>query len=167
MQQMNILIVLAAAVIPMIIGFIWYNPKVFGTAWMKASDMTEEKAKGANMAVVFGLTFVFSFLLAFILQTLVIHQFSLLGVLANEPGIFDPTSENGKWLVDFMAKHGNNFRTFKHGALHGTMAGLLIALPIIGTNALFERRGFKYIAINVGYWTICLALMGGTLCAFV
>lgn len=167
MQQMNILIVLAAAVIPMILGFIWYNPKVFGNAWMKASDMTEEKIKSSNMALILIVTFVFSFLLAFILQTIVIHQFSLLGVLANEPGIMDPTTENGKWLVDFMAKHGNNFRTFKHGALHGTMAGLLIALPIIGTNALFERRGFKYIAINAGYWTICLALMGGTLCAFV
>lgn len=167
MQQMNILILLAAAVIPMILGFIWYNPKVFGNAWMKASDMTEEKIKSSNMALILIVTFVFSFLLAFILQTIVIHQFSLLGILANEPGIMDPTSENGKWLVDFMAKHGNNFRTFKHGALHGTMAGLLIALPIIGTNALFERRGFKYIAINAGYWTICLALMGGTLCAFV
>ena len=164
---MNILILLAAALIPMILGFIWYNPKVFGNAWMKASNVTEEKIKSSNMALVLIVTFVFSFLLAFILQTIVIHQFSLLGILANEPGIMDPTSENGKWLVDFMAKHGNNFRTFKHGALHGTMAGLLIALPIVGTNALLERRGFKYIAINAGYWTICLALMGGTLCAFV
>jgi hypothetical protein len=167
MVKMNILIVLATAVIPMILGFIWYNPKVFGNAWMKASDMTEEKIKSSNMALILIVTFVFGFLLAFILQTIVIHQFSLLGILANEPGIMDPTSENGKWLVDFMAKHGNNFRTFKHGALHGTMAGLLIALPIVGINALFERRGFKYIAINTGYWTICLALMGGTLCAFV
>lgn len=167
MVKMNILIVLATAAIPMILGFIWYNPKVFGNAWMKASDMTEEKIKSSNMALILIVTFVFGFLLAFILQTIVIHQFSLLGILANEPGIMDPTSENGKWLVDFMAKHGNNFRTFKHGALHGTMAGLLIALPIVGINALFERRGFKYIAINTGYWTICLALMGGTLCAFV
>lgn len=164
---MNILILLAAAVIPTILRFIWYNPKVFGNAWMKASDMPEEKIKSSNMVLILIVTFVFSFLLAFILQTIVIHQFSLLGILANEPGIMDPTGENGKWLVDFMAKHGNNFRTFKHGALHGTMAGLLLALPIVGTNALFERRGFKYIAINAGYWTICLALMGGTLCAFV
>lgn len=39
MQQMNILILLAAAVIPMILRFIWYNPKVFGNAWMKASNI--------------------------------------------------------------------------------------------------------------------------------
>jgi hypothetical protein len=44
------------------------------------------------------------------------------------------------------------------------MIGLLIVLPIMGTNALFERKSFKYVLINVGYWTISLALMGGILC---
>jgi hypothetical protein len=28
----NFLIILLAAIVPLIIGFIWYNPKVFGTA---------------------------------------------------------------------------------------------------------------------------------------
>ena len=37
---------------------------------------------------------------------------------------------------------------------------------VIGINALFERKGFKYIAINAGYWILCLGLMGGVLCAF-
>jgi hypothetical protein len=45
--------------------------------------------------------------------------------------------------------------------------GLFFALPVMGTNALFERKGFKYIAINVGYWTVTLALMGGVICHFV
>ena len=58
------------------------------------------------------------------------------------------------------------FRTFKHGALHGTMAGIFIALPILGTNALFERKGWKYILINTGYWTVTLAIMGGIICQF-
>ncbi|MFY9309226.1 MAG: DUF1761 domain-containing protein [Bacteroidia bacterium] len=69
-------------------------------------------------------------------------------------------------IKDFLAKYGNNFRTFKHGVFHGVMAGFTIALPILGTNAMFERKGFKYIAINVGYWIVCLALMGGVICAF-
>ena len=47
-----------------------------------------------------------------------------------------------------MADYGDAFRTFKHGALHGTIAGIFIALPIIGTNALFERKSAKYIFIN-------------------
>jgi hypothetical protein len=46
------------------------------------------------------------------------------------------------------------------------MGGLTLALPIIGINALFERRGFKYIAINVGYWVVSMAIMGGIICQF-
>ena len=38
----NIPVVLGAALIPTIVGFIWYNPKVMGEAWMKAAEMTEE-----------------------------------------------------------------------------------------------------------------------------
>jgi hypothetical protein len=65
-----------------------------------------------------------------------------------------------------MNLKGNDFRTFKHGALHGFFSGLFIALPILGTNALFEQKGWKYILINVGCWTITLALMGGLLYAW-
>ena len=67
----------------------------------------------------------------------------------------------------FMADYGTAFRTFKHGALHGTIAGLFIALPIIGTNALFERKSAKYIFINSGYWIVTLAIMGGIVCGWV
>ena len=44
------------------------------------------------------------------------------------------------------------------------IAGLFFALPIIGVISLFERKGFKYIAIHAGYWTLTLTLMGGILC---
>jgi hypothetical protein len=44
--------------------------------------------------------------------------------------------------------------------------GLFFALPVLGTNALFQHKGFKYIVINVGYWIITLALMGAVICQF-
>lgn len=168
MLQPNLLIVLLAALIPLVMGFIWYHPKVFGNAWMKAADINEEKMKGANMALIFGLTFLLSFFLAFALQFVTIHQFHLGSIVMNEPGIrdFDATSEAGKMVSDFMTRYGTNFRTFKHGALHGTISGILIAFPIVGVNALFERKGGKYIFINAGFWTVCMALMGGVVCAF-
>ncbi len=165
-MSVNFLIILLAALVPMILGFIWYNPKVLGTAWMNAAGVNEDKMKGANMALIFGLSFFFSFLLAMSLQFIVIHQWSFYSILANEPGIRDPSSEMGKMAADFMGHYGNNFRTFKHGAFHGTITGIMLALPILATNAMFERKGFKYIAINGGYWIICLALMGGVICAF-
>jgi hypothetical protein len=63
-----------------------------------------------------------------------------------------------------MAVHGEDFRTFRHGVFHGILAGIFIALPIIGTNALFERKSTKYILINAGYWIVTLGVMGGIIC---
>lgn len=165
-MKVNFLIILVAALVPLVVGFIWYNPKIFGNAWKNAANVTDEQMKGANMALVFGLSFFLSFLLAMSVQFMVIHQWSIYSILANEPGINDPTSEISLTIMAFMEKYGSNFRTFKHGAFHGVLAGIMVALPIMGTNAMFERKGFKYIAINGGYWIVCLALMGGIICAF-
>lgn len=165
-MEFNLVISVLAALIPMVLGFIWYNPKVFGTAWMNVCGFTEEDLKGGNMALIFVLSYVLSFFLASFVQTYVIHQFGVFQVLMENPDVLVEGTEAYKYAQDFMADHGDNFRTFKHGALHGTMMGILVALPILGTNAMFERKGFKYIAINVGYWTVCLALMGGVICQF-
>ncbi len=165
-MHVNFLIILLAALVPMVMGFIWYNPKVLGKAWMHAAGMTEEKMKGSNMALVFGLAFLFSFFLSMAMQFMVIHQFHLYSILMNEPGMKDPNSEVSMMVKGFMEKYGTNFRTFKHGALHGALGGIMIALPIIATNALFERKSAKYIAINAGYWIVTMTLMGGVICAF-
>jgi Protein of unknown function (DUF1761) len=165
-MQPNFLILLLAALVPMVMGFIWYNPKVLGTAWMNASGLTEEKMKGANMPVVFGVSFLLSFFLAFGLQFIVIHQWGAQSSMMTDKSITDPSTELGGYFANYMMKYGHTFRTFKHGALHGTMTGILMALPILGTSALFERKGGKYIFINVGYWTITMALMGGIICQF-
>ena len=53
MEFMNPLSLLVAAVSALVVGFIWYNPKVFGNAWMKAAGMTDEQVKGGNMAKIF------------------------------------------------------------------------------------------------------------------
>ena len=53
--------VLVAALSSFAIGGIWYNPKVFGTAWMKDSNLTQEQIKnGASPAKIFGFTALFS-----------------------------------------------------------------------------------------------------------
>lgn len=165
-MKFNWLILLLASIIPMIIGFIWYNPKVFGTAWMKACGFDAEKMKGANMGMIFGLSFLFSFFIAMSLQFVVIHQNHVWSIFANDPGMKDPNSAVSLYVKDFMDKYGNNFRTFKHGALHGVLAGMFLIFPMIAINALFERKGFKYIFINAGYWIVCFAIMGGIICAF-
>jgi hypothetical protein len=165
---MNTLLTLfLSALIPLIVGFIWYHPKVFGAFWMRVSGVTEEKMKTGNMPLIFILTYVLGFLISAALMSMVIHQMHIFSILADTPGIHDPESEVGKYFSDFMAKYGSNFRTFKHGAFHGTLMALFFVTPIISINAMFERRGFKYIAVHAGFWIVSLALMGGVVCQFV
>ena len=160
MIEINWLALLAAAVSTFIVGFIWYNPKVFGTAWMNETGMTEEKAKGANMALTFGMALVFAFMLSIVLQMNVIHQFGAQSAAEGIKGV-DPSV-----LQNYFDAYGNTYRTFGHGALHGLVFGIFVALPILGTNALFEMKSWKYIFINAGYWMVNLMLMGGIICAW-
>lgn len=158
MEHVNLWAIPLAAVAALVVGFIWYNPKVFGNAWMKASGMTEEKMKGGNMLAIFGLALLFAVMLASALMQMTNHQFGAQSLVGGDPSTALPS------YAAFMADYSSAFRTFEHGALHGVLAGIFVALPIIGTNALFERKGAKYIFINVGYWIVTLAVMGAILC---
>ena len=164
-MKFNYLIIAVAAIVPLIMGFIWYNPKVFGEAWMKECNFSIETMKKPN-PIVFLWSFLLSYLIAFELSTIVIHQFGFFSILFDEPGLHEAGTEINAYAADFMAKYGTNFRTFKHGALHGSIVALLIVIPIFGTNAIFEKKSFKYVMINGGYWIVSLALMGGILCQF-
>ncbi|MBL7881137.1 MAG: DUF1761 domain-containing protein, partial [Chryseobacterium gambrini] len=77
MIQINYWAVFAAALVPLIMGFIWYHPKVFGKAWMKEVGLTEEKMKG-SMIGVFIFSIMLSALMALFLQFVTIHQFGAL-----------------------------------------------------------------------------------------
>jgi hypothetical protein len=59
----NFLIIALAALVPTIMGFIWYHPKVMGTAWQKATGLSDEAIKNANMPLIFGVSLLLSFLL--------------------------------------------------------------------------------------------------------
>jgi hypothetical protein len=166
MLEFNYWIIPIAALIPMIIGFIWYHPKVVGTAWMNESGMTDEKVKGGNMPLIFGVSYLFSCMLALAMMGLTIHQMGFQSMLMEQPGFGQEGSEIYTFFHETIAKYGQDFRTFKHGALHGFVGGLFIALPILATNALFERKSWKYIWINAGYWAITMMLMGGVVCQF-
>lgn len=164
----KIWMVFVAALVPMIVGFIWYNPKVFGNTWMKAASMTPEKIQGGNMPLIFGLSYVMSILLAFFLliSGFIIHQTGLYGLFSNLEGVNEAGSASYQQFQDLQAQFKDMHRTFGHGALHGTLMGIGFALPILATNAMFERKGLAYVLVNGGYWILTLALMGGVLCAF-
>lgn len=160
MEYLNPLAMLVAAISALVVGFIWYNPKVFGNAWMQAAGMTNEQIKGGNMAKIFGLALLFAFMLSTALPGIVIHQMGAFSLMGGDPSAALPSYEA------FVSDYSDAFRTFKHGVLHGVLAGVFMALPILGINALFERKSAKYIFINGGYWIVTLGIMGGIICAW-
>lgn len=163
MININFLVAALAALIPLLTGFIWYNPKVMGNAWMKETGLTPEDGKKVNMAKIFGLTYLFSFMMAVLLHTITIHQFGVQSALL-APDLMKDGTELHSYFADFMSKYGHNYRTFKHGALHGSILAIFIIMPVVGINVLFEQKRFKYIWIHTGYWVLTLALMGGVIC---
>lgn len=164
-MEMNFYVFFLAALVPLILGFIWYGP-LFGNAWMNEMGFTKESLEGQNMVLTFILSYVFSVFIALFLLPATIHQMGVYSSLAGEPGFAKSTGEAFTYFQDFLANYGDRFRTFKHGALHGVLTGLFLALPIIGIIAMFERKSVKYVAINAGYWLVTLAIMGGIVCQF-
>lgn len=132
MENTNWLSLVLSALVPMVVGFIYYHKAVFGKAWMDSIGMTEEKAKQANMGLTFGISLVMALILSFF----------LLG-FNNSPG------QEGQ------------FDTFGHGAFHGVILAVFIVIPVFITNGLFEQKSWKNIFINIFYWVITLALIGG------
>lgn len=160
-MEFNFLAITVAAISTLFTGFIWYSDKVFGSVWMREAGLTKEELEKGNFIKILVFSFIFSFMLAFFMQTVVIHQFGALGMIGGDPTKALPSYQS------FVADYGTAFRSYKHGALHGFMAGIFLALPIIGINSLFERKSWKYIAIHSGYWIITLTIMGAIICGWV
>ncbi|WP_299619629.1 DUF1761 domain-containing protein [uncultured Tenacibaculum sp.] len=162
-MKINFLVCAIAALVPLITGFIWYGP-LFKNAWMKEMGFTEESLQGANMGIVFAISYVLSFIVSLGLLPVVIHQMGIFSTLAGEPGFVNQTGEAFDTYTSLMETYGGRFRTFKHGLLHGSILGFFVALPILAIQAMFERKTFKYITINAGYWIVTLSIMGGIIC---
>lgn len=158
-MEFNFIAILVAALVPMVLGFIWYGPMLFQKAWMKESGVTEEKMKSGNMGVIFGISLIMAIILAFFTQFLVVHE---MGVMGMTEGQID-----GETTQAFINEWAGKYRGFGHGALHGTFAGLMFVLPVMATNGLFERKSWKLIFINTGYWTVALAIMGSIISGWV
>lgn len=131
---MNWLAVIVSAIATFMIGWVWYG-MIFKQAWIAETGITDEKAKEGNMPVTFGLSFVFAAMVALFLYGFVWHE----------------------------GEEHANFHSFKHGAFHGAILAVFVVLPALGTNALYEQKSWKYILINVGYWAVSFAVMGGIL----
>ena len=133
MVAVNYLAVLAAAVLSMAIGALWYGP-LFGKKWQELLGMTKEKleqAKAKGVAKSYALMFVGSLLMSYVLDHALIFASAYLktsGVGAGvEVGIFN--------LLGFIA-------------------------PVTLGVVLWEGKSWKLWLINNGYYLVTLVLMG-------
>jgi hypothetical protein len=63
MGEINLLAVLAGAGAFFVVGAVWYTA-LFGKAWQGAAGLSDADLRGGNMAVIFGLAFLFEVLIA-------------------------------------------------------------------------------------------------------
>ncbi len=162
-MPVNFYMYFITALIPLIVGSIYYSPMLAGNAWMEENNFTKEDLEGGNMVKILSLAYLCGIFISFSLTGIVIHQYGAFSMMM--PEVMESGSSAMNTFNGLMTEFGGNFRTFGHGALHGVITALLFVFPIIATNSLFERKSWRYNLIHVGYWLITLALVGGVLCA--
>ena len=146
--QMNFMAMLVATLIPMIMGFIYYHPAVFGKAWMYSNGFTKETIGSGPKPILYLLALFVSFFLTMFFW----------GWVTGAGG------QDQMQVVD--PKDGHSYVTFQHGVAHGLIFGITVLLPIFTTMAIFEKRKFSWAFVNWGYWTITSILMCGILSAW-
>jgi len=134
----NWIAIALAALSSLVIGFIWYNPAMFGKVWQKvwqkSTGLTDEDIKGGNMPVIF--------ITSFILAVWACY-----------------------WMQYWAIRHPVEDHNFFHGFFHSMSTyGKYVVLPLV-VICLYERRGLPHILITLGYWLLTFGTMGGILYA--
>jgi uncharacterized protein DUF1761 len=70
MPEVNYLAVLLAALSAFLIGGLWYSA-LFAKPWARATGQSEDVLKSGNMAVIFGGSFIFNLIAAYVLAMFV------------------------------------------------------------------------------------------------
>ena len=131
----NWLAVLVAGLSSFVVGGIWYSPGLFGKAWMKDNQLTEEDVRKGNKGKVFGWTLIFSLVMA-----------------ANLAMFLAPPPEG---CTGGCAPDVN----MSWGATAGFLAGIW-TFCAIAIHSLFEQKPWRVILINGFYSIVALTLMG-------
>ena len=67
MPKLNFYIFFITAAFPIILGAIYYNPKVLGKAWLSAAGLTQEKVMSGNMTKILLLSYLFGLFVSYII----------------------------------------------------------------------------------------------------
>ncbi len=133
MIDVNFIAVIIAAVVSMIIGFVWYMPGFLGNPWMKEMGYTPESIKKAQkkMGPMYALSFVGAIVMAYVLTHVMVFSENYFGLPRLQTGL---TTAFWMWL-GFVA-------------------------PVQMTDVIFGGRSGKLFFINTGYQLVSLVAMG-------
>jgi len=135
MHSLNWLAILVAAVVTMILGFLWYSPLLFAKAWTREMGYDlNDKAKMDEMRKSVGPAYAGSFVAS------LISAFTLALIL-----------------------HGMRADSLHFGLMASFHIWLGFIATVQFTGALFAKQSMKLFAINTGYQLVCFLAMGAIL----
>lgn len=132
-QDVNLLAVLIAAILPFGLGYLWYGKPLYGKAWQKEVGLTDKQLKQApsKMANVFLMTFIGNVVMAYLLS-------GILHSIESQPSVIQ-------------------------AALFGLSVGASITGMSLMTTYLFAQRSNKLFYIDAGYIVLNLTIMGAVI----
>jgi len=142
MGDLNFIAIIVAALVPSILGALYYG-SLFQKQWLSSLGRTEEEMVPNSMPLTYGLG---------LLMALIVSFFLKFNIELSHKDVNDA----GELIY-------GSFHTFQHGALHGAMIALTTVVPVIVSLSLFQKSSGKNILLNVVFWTVCFAIMGGIL----
>ena len=145
MPEINYIAVVVAALIPNVLGAIYFGP-LLGKQWLRSLNFTTDDMKGRNEALIYGSALLLSFIVSFFLKF-------IMELTHKEVG------QNGELVF-------GSFHTFGHGALHGAGLATGFVIPVIICLGLFQKSKGSNILINSLFWLLCFSIMGGILDAW-
>lgn len=76
--SINWLAIVVAAIVPMILGALWYSPVLFAKQWMQHIGKTEEEVKkaSASPAAMYGVTFLCALVMSYVMNYFVTYTSS-------------------------------------------------------------------------------------------
>ncbi len=134
--QVNYFAVLLAAIVSMVVGFLWYSPFLLGKPWMKEMGYTPDSIKKAQkeMGKLYALSFIVALITAYVLSHV-------------------------------MTLSMNFFQTSELSTALNTAFWMWLGfvMPVQVTNTIFSDKNWKLFGINTGHQLTSLVVMAITI----
>lgn len=134
--EVNYITILIAAVVSMVVGFVYYSPFVLGKPWMKYMGYKKEdmKPEGSTMIRVYGTSYILAIVTAYVL----FYVFTL--------------------SLNFF-----QYDRLSTGLMIAFWMWLGFVMPVQSTDFLFGKKPWQAFAINTGYQFVSLLAMGAVI----